>query len=97
MDCTYRLVFALVVDMHKASIDVGQILQLILQVLRNIVSSPERHLAVQDNIDLHVILWARMANTTAVDGLDVAVEGHGLREIELARRRLQGCDSVLCR
>ena len=79
MNHPYRLVFTLVIDMDETPINVGQILQLILQVLGNIMSSPQRHLPVEHDVDLDVVFRARVADTAAVNRLDIAVEGHGLR------------------
>lgn len=59
---THRLVIRLVVNVHKAPIDVGQGLQLILQVLRDIMRSPERHLAIDDNVNLDEIVGARVVD-----------------------------------
>lgn len=75
----YRLVFTLVIDVDEAPIDVGQILQLILQVLGNVMGSPKGHLSVEHDVDLDVVFRARVADTAAVNRLDIAVKGHGLR------------------
>lgn len=85
INCAYRLVFTFMIDMDEAPIDVGQILQLVLQVLRNVMSFPQRHLPIEHDIDFDMVFWARVTNATAVDRLDIAVECHGLEEVQSAR------------
>lgn len=53
----FRLVVRLVIDMDETSIDIGQLFYLILQILGNVMSSPQGHVAVHDNIDLDKVVW----------------------------------------
>jgi hypothetical protein len=47
-----------VIDMNETSIDVRQLFYLILQILCDVMSSPEGHVAVHDNINLDkVVRW----------------------------------------
>lgn len=71
-----------VVNVNKASIDIWQSLQLILQVLRDVVRTPQRCIAIDNHVDFHVVFWSRVANATAVNGFDVFAECHSLKFVK---------------
>jgi hypothetical protein len=49
--------------MDETSINVGQLLHLILQILGNVMSSPEGHITVHNDIDLDkVVCWYPIKN-----------------------------------
>jgi len=72
-------VVRLVIDMHETPIDIRKLLDLVLEILRNVVSSPKRHVSVHDNIDFDKVVRSRMINPARVDLLDGGIEGHCLR------------------
>lgn len=50
----------LIVNVHKASFDIRQDLNLILQLLANIVCLGEGGIFVHHDVDLHEIVWAAL-------------------------------------
>ena len=53
---TYGRVRRLVVDVHKGTADVGQDLDLVLQLLAQVVRLPERRVRVHHDVDLDVVV-----------------------------------------
>ena len=73
-----------VIQMYKGPIDGRHTLEHILQTLAQIVAIPQRHLLVEDHVDLHVQLVARVIGLTALDTFDGAGEAHGHVEQDVA-------------
>ena len=68
----------LMINVHKAPIYIRQSLDLILQILREIVSSPEGHVRREYNVDLDKVLGTAVVDLDCVDGGDLGREGHRL-------------------
>jgi hypothetical protein len=68
---THRLVIHLVIHVDETPIDVGQSFNLVLQLLRDIVSSPQRHFGVKDNVNFDKVSGARVVHSAGVDLLDL--------------------------
>jgi hypothetical protein len=60
-----------VIHVDETPIDVGQSFNLVLQLLRDIVSSPQRHLGVKDNVNFDKVSGARVVHSASVDLLDL--------------------------
>jgi hypothetical protein len=52
---TYRYVFCFVIDVYKRTLHIWQKLKLVLQLLTDVVCSPEWGVSVHDNVDLKEI------------------------------------------
>ena len=64
--------------MDKASINIRERFNLILQVLRDVVRSPERHLRRQDNVNFYKVVRTRVIDSTRVHLENFVGECHGL-------------------
>ena len=64
---TYWCMRRLVVDVHKRTADVGQDLDLVLQLLADVVRPPERRVRVHDDVDLDVVVLEHSSVLTPFD------------------------------
>ena len=71
----------LMINMHETSIHIWQRLYLVLEVLRNIVCLPQRHLRREDDVNFDEIARTGVVNSTGVDLEDLGAECHCLRLI----------------
>lgn len=85
-----RLMRYLVIYMNKGPLDIGQCLQLILQILTQIMRLPQRCVGRHDNVDLDDEAWARVVGLARVDGSDAVVECHGLVDYQAEEVRVCG-------
>jgi len=67
-----------VIDVDKAPIHIRKRLDLVLQVLGDVVSVPQRHSRRQDDVDLHEVLRSRVIYSARVDLEDLVRERHCL-------------------
>lgn len=76
---TDRLVVHLVINMHKTPVNIRQRLNLILQVLRDVMGFPKRHLGRKDDVDLDKVIRTRVIHSAGIDRNNFFIERHGLR------------------
>ena len=93
-ESAHRLVVDLVVDVHETPVHIRQRLDLVLQVLRQVVRSPERHLRRKDNIDFHDVVRAGVVYPARIDRDDLGREGQGLSRQVSDALVLKGRDSA---
>lgn len=68
-----RPVSELKVDVNEGALDLGQLLELLLERLANVVRLAQRHVAGEDDVNLDKVVVAECVRTDRVDVLDLFV------------------------